>query len=237
MLLLGQRKTEQVKVLPLTLRMHRLGNDNGAVFDVPAQNHLCRAYMMSFRDTFDRTVSGVQIGTARHWRIRFDRNAMLLAVCDDLPLLPGGMQFDLVDCRVFAGLIMKSVKMLRKEVAHAKRLHAAFRAELDEGLPRFAAAPVERGRPMQHIHVDILELQQTELTVEGLACGIIALLGITQFGGDPDCFALAAGVVAGVRKRTAYASLVVVSGGAVDMTVSGRNGAFDDRRHAFIIDA
>ena len=73
---------------------------------------------------------------------------MLLAVCDDLPLLPSGMQFDLVDCRIFAGLIMKSVKMLRKEVAHAKRLHAAFRAELDEGLPRFAAAPVERGRPM-----------------------------------------------------------------------------------------
>lgn len=36
----GQGEAEQVEILPLTVGMHGLGDDDRAVFDVPAQNHL-----------------------------------------------------------------------------------------------------------------------------------------------------------------------------------------------------
>ena len=84
---------------------------------------------------------------------------------------------------------MQPLKMLRQEIAHAKRTHAPLRAELVERLPRFAGTPVERGRPMQHIHVHIIELQQVKLTVERLACGIVPLFRIAQLRRHPQIFA------------------------------------------------
>ena len=39
------------------------------------------------------------------------------------------MQLNLVDGRIFAGLLMQAVEMLGQEIAHTQRAHAPFRAE------------------------------------------------------------------------------------------------------------
>ncbi len=235
--LLGvEHEAEQVEVLLLPIRVHRLGDDDRAVLDVPAQNDLRGSDAMGLRDAFDGAISGVQIGAAGHRGIRLDRDAMRLAIRHDLTLLPGRMQLDLVDGRVLAGLLVQALEMLGKEVAHAERLHTALRAELLERLPGLPGTPVERRRPMQHVHVHVIELQQFELTVERLAGRIVPLLGIAQLRGDPQVLAvLPLGEARGLE-RAADAGLVVVSGGAVDMPVSGSQGAFHNGSDAFVID-
>ena len=158
MLFRSKRETEQIKILLLSFRMRRLGDDDCSIFDMPAQNHLCRGNLVRSCDTFDRAISSVQISAASHRRIRFHCNAVRLAVFHNLALLPGRVQFDLVDGRILARLLMQAVKMFGHEIAHAQCAHAVFRTKLLECLPRFAGTPVERSRPMEHIHVDIVEL-------------------------------------------------------------------------------
>ena len=190
---------------------------------------------MRFGDALDHAISRIQIGTAGHRRIRFDGNAMLLAVRNHFALLPGRMQLNLVDRRILAGLRMQTIKMLRKEIAHTQRLHTAFGTELLERLPRLAGTPVERSGPVQHVHVNVIELQEAELAVESLACGVIPLFGITQFGGDPQILTILTLCEAHVLQRTAHTGLIVVPGGAVDMAVSHFERAFHHRSHAFVV--
>jgi len=112
-----EREAEQVEVLPLTFGVHRLGDDDRAVFDVPAQDHLGRRHLVRLGDSRDRAVAGLQVGAASHRGVCFDRDAVLLAECDDFALLPGRVQLDLVDRRPFAGLLVQTGQMLRQEVA------------------------------------------------------------------------------------------------------------------------
>ena len=99
-------ETEQIEILLLSFRMCRLGDDDRSIFDMPAQNHLCRGDPVRGCDTFDRAISSVQISAAGHRRIRFHCNAVRLAVFHNLALLPGRVQFDLVDGRIFTGFLM-----------------------------------------------------------------------------------------------------------------------------------
>ena len=132
---------------------------------------------------------------------------------------------------------MQPLKMLRQEIAHAKRTHAPLRAELVERLPRFAGTPVERGRPMQHIHVHIIELQQAKLTVERLACGIIPLLRIAQLRRHPQVLAILTLREARVLQRTSDAGLVIVPRSAIDMAITGFQRALDHGGNALVVDA
>ena len=237
MLVRVKHETEQVEILPLPVRMHRLGNDDRAVFDMPPQDHLRFGDAMRPRDAFDHTIAGIEIRATRHRRIRLDRDIVRLTIRHHLALLPRGMQFDLVDGRVFARFLMQPLKMLRQEIAHAKRTHAPLRAELVERLPRFAGTPIERGGPMQHIHVHIIELQQVKLTVERLACGIVPLFRIAQLRRDPQAFAQLSLRESRVFQRTPHTGLVVVSRGAIDVTVSGFQRALNYGSNALIVDA
>ena len=114
----GEHESKQIEILLLTIRMHRLGDDDRAIFDMPTQNHLRRGNPMLRCDALNRTISGVQISTASHRRICFHGNAVRLAIVHDLALLPGRMQLNLVDGRIFAGLLMQAVEMLGQEIAH-----------------------------------------------------------------------------------------------------------------------
>ena len=147
------------------------------------------------------------------------------------------MQFDLVDGRVFACFLMQPLKMLRQEIAHAKRTHATLRAELVERLPRFAGTPIERGGPMQHIHVHIIELQQVKLTVERLACGIVPLFRIAQLRRHPQVLAILTLREARVLQRTSDASLVIVPRSAIDMAITGFQRALNYGGNALVVDA
>ena len=236
MLVRVKHETEQVEILPLPVRMHRLGNDDRAVFDMPPQDHLRFGDAMRPRDAFDHTIAGIEIRATRHRRIRLDRDIVRLAIRHHLALLPRGMQFDLVDGRIFARFLMQPLKMLRQEIAHAKRTHATLRAELVERLPRFAGTPIERGGPMQHIHVHIIELQQVKLTVERLACGIVPLFRIAQLRRHPQVLAILTLREARVLQRTSDASLVVVPRGTVDMTITGFQRALHHGGNALIVD-
>ena len=162
---------------------------------------------------------------------------MRLAVFHNLALLPGRVQFDLVDGRIFARFLMQPLKMLRQEIAHAKRTHATLRAELVERLPRFAGTPIERGGPMQHIHVHIIELQQVKLAVERFARGIVPLFRIAQLRRDPQAFAQLSLRESRVFQRTPHTGLVVVPRGAIDVTVSGFQRALNYGSNALIVDA
>ena len=75
----GQGEAEQVEILPLTVGMHGLGDDDRAVFDVPAQNHLGRADLMGGGDLLDGAVAGVEVGATRHRRVGLHGDAVLLA--------------------------------------------------------------------------------------------------------------------------------------------------------------
>ena len=131
---------------------------------------------------------------------------------------------------------MQPLKMLRQEIAHAKRTHATLRAELVERLPRFAGTPVERRRPMQHVHVHVVELQQAELAVERLARGIVPLLGVAQLRRHPQIFAIFALREPRVFQRAPHARLVVVPRGTVDMTITGFQRALHHGGNALIVD-
>lgn len=69
---------------------------------------------------------------------------------------------------------------------------------------------------MEHIHVDVVELQQTQLPVERLARAVIPLLGITQLRCDPQAFAQLSSVNP-VFFNARPANLIVVSRGTVDV--------------------
>ena len=113
--------------------------------------------------------------------------------------------------------------MLRQEVAHAQRLHTAFVAQLGERLPGRSGTPIERSRPMNHVHVDVFQLQQSQLSVEGCKCHVVPLLGVAQLGRDPQMTALAPLVEAGFGEGRGDAALVVVARGSVDMPVPAAN--------------
>ena len=53
MLFRRQRKTEQVEVLALARGVHRLWDDDRAVFDVPTQNHLRGRHAVRGGDALD----------------------------------------------------------------------------------------------------------------------------------------------------------------------------------------
>ena len=162
---------------------------------------------------------------------------MLLAERHHFALLPRGVQLDLVDGRPCAGLLVQPLQVGGHEVAYAERAGQALVTQLDEGLPGVGATPVERRGPVNHVHVHVVELEEFQGVVECLERGVVALLGVAQLGGDPQGFTLGALVVAGSGERTAHAGLVVVSGGAVDVAVSGFQRGFDDGHHALVIDA
>ena len=132
---------------------------------------------------------------------------------------------------------MQPLKMLRQEIAHAKRTHTALRAEFVERLPRFAGTPIERGGPMQHIHVHIIELQQVKLTVERLACGIVPLFRIAQLRRHPQVLAILTLREARVLQRTSDASLVIVPRSAIDMAITGFQRALHHGGNALVVDA
>ena len=204
---------------------------------MPAQNHLCRGDPVRGCDTFDRAISSVQISAAGHRRIRFHCNAVRLAVFHNLALLPGRVQFDLVDGRIFTGFLIQAVKMFGHEIAHAQCAHAVFRTKLLECLPRFAGTPVERRRPVQHVHVHVVELQQTQLPVERLARGIVPLFRIAQLRGHPQILAMLALREARIAQRTPHTGLVVVSRGTVDVPIAGFQRALNYGSNALIVDA
>lgn len=62
----GELESEQIEVFLLTLGVHGLRDDDGAVLDVPAQNHLGRGYAVRGGDAFDGTIASVEVGAARH---------------------------------------------------------------------------------------------------------------------------------------------------------------------------
>ena len=126
--------------------------------------------------------------------------------------------------------------MLGQEIAHTQRAHAPLRAEFLERLPRFTGTPVERGGPMQHVHVDIIELQQAKLAVERLACAVIPLLGIAQFRRNPQVFALLTFRESRIVQRATHAGLIVVPRRAVDMTVAGFQRTLHYGGNALIVD-
>ena len=147
------------------------------------------------------------------------------------------MQFDLVDGRVFARFLMQPLKMLRQEIAHAERTHATLRAEFVERFPSLTGTPVERRRPMQHVHVHVVELQQAELAVERLARGIVPLFRIAQLRRHPQVLAILTLREPRVLQRASHARLVVVPRGAVDMTIAGFQRALDHGGNALVVDA
>ena len=147
------------------------------------------------------------------------------------------MQFDLVDGRIFTGFLIQAVKMFGHEIAHAQCAHAVFRAKLSERLPRLTGTPVERRRPVQHVHVHVVELQQTQLPVERLACGIVPLFRIAQLRGHPQILAMLALSEARIAQRTPHTGLVVVSRGTVDVPIAGFQCALNYGSNALIVDA
>lgn len=76
---------------------------------------------------------------------------------------------------------------------------------------------------MNHVHVDVFQLQQSQLSVEGCKCHVVPLLGVAQLGRDPQMTALAPLVEAGFGEGAADAALVVVARGSVDMPVPAAN--------------
>lgn len=52
----GEHESKQIEILLLPIRMHRLGDDDRAIFDMPTQNHLRRGNPMLRCDALNRTI-------------------------------------------------------------------------------------------------------------------------------------------------------------------------------------
>ena len=90
---------------------------------------------------------------------------------------------------------------------------------------------------MEHIHVHVVELQQTQLPVERLARGIVPLFRIAQLRGHPQILAMLALREARIAQRTPHTGLVVVSRGTVDVPIAGFQCALNYGSNALIVDA
>ena len=120
---------------------------------------------------------------------------------------------------------------------HTPSVFTAFVAQLGERLPGRSGTPIERSRPMNHVHVDVFQLQQSQLSVEGCKCHVVPLLGVAQLGRDPQMTALAPLVEAGFGEGAADAALVVVARGSVDMPVPRRQRRFDHGSDIIVLDS
>ena len=161
----AEHESEQVEVLLLPVRMHRLGDDDRAVFDMPPQDHLRFGDAMRPRDAFDHTIAGIEIRATRHRRIRLDRDIVRLAIRHHLALLPRGMQFDLVDGRDDAGKFKEGGKVRLLEVADADRFCTPGFADFFECAPRLRVAA--RHRPVNQVKINVVETETVEAAVEG----------------------------------------------------------------------
>src|SRR3954469_4632682 len=229
-LLLRELEVEELEVLRDAGALDRLRDRRTAFLKMPPQHHLRGRLAMLARDLEQRRVRERLLreasvgGDAADRRPGLGRDAVLRVHALQRGLLEVRMHLDLVHGGNHRRGAEEVLEMLRHEVAHADRAHAAVRQELLERPVRFEGA-VERRRQrlMEEQQVDLLDAELARALRERVQGRVVPVVADPHLRFEED---LVAGK-AGATEAFTDLALVGVRGGRVDQPVPRREGGLD----------
>ncbi len=152
---------------------------------------------------------------------------MLRVVLERGGLREVGVQLDLVDARVLAGLGVHAVEVFGQEVADADGTDEATVARVQQGLEGLDVQAALGVGPVDQVHVPVVEAGAHEGFLDGVDGLVVALVASGELGDEAQVLAGNAAATDGGTKG----AFVFVVEGAVQHAVSGVD-AGNHRRHA-----
>src|SRR6478609_2489714 len=228
-LVVGQLEPEQVEVLLDPARRHRLGDDDVAELEVPAQDRLGGGHVVGLSDRDDGLVLEHAEAAGRQRAPGLGDDAVGRVEVAQLLLDEERVQLDLVDRRELPGLVEQPLQVRDLEVADPDGRDPAVVAQRLHRLPRLGVAVGLRQRPVDEVEVQGLALQLVHRGVERLHGQVEPVRVVVELGGDPHVVAEAA-----VLDRLADPGLVAVHGGGVEVLVTDLEG-LGHRGHDLIL--
>ena len=151
---------------------------------------------------------------------RLSRDAVLGVNGAQRLLREVGVQLNLVDDRNHAGLLDNLAQLLLGEVRNTNRTDLTLLLQLNQRTPGIQVQALLRLSPVNQVQVNVVGAQFLQGRLKRLECALVALVGVPQLGGEEDVLASHAGV----SDSAAYARLVAVDSGGVDVAVAGLQG-------------
>ena len=182
-----EREVEHVEILAHARRAHRLGDDDQAVLQMPAQDHLGDGAAVLLRQRREQRIAEQRALAERAPRL--DRDAAGGAFRAQRRLLERRVALDLVDRGNDSGLGDQPVEMVGIEVGDADRARAALLAQPDQRAPGLDIEAARRDRPMDQIEIDMVEPEPIEAGGAGGERRVEALVAVPDLGGDIDLLA------------------------------------------------
>src|SRR5699024_2149436 len=136
---------------------HRLGDDDAAGVEVPAEDDLGGRRAEALGDRGDGGV--LEVGAATEGRVRLDGDAVAEGAREDVGLLERRVDLDLVDDGQDVGGRDEPVEVVGEEVRDADRADGAVGVELLEGAPRLDVEVEARDGPVDEVEVDDVDAE------------------------------------------------------------------------------
>ena len=221
-LLVGQREGEDVEVLALTLGRAGLWQGHGAELVVPAQDEPRRGHAHVGGESDDRRVFD-DAPLAPQRTPGLGEHADLCVIGQRGGLREVGVQLDLVDTRVLAGLGVHAVEVFGQEVAHADGADQAAVAGVQQGLEGLDVEAALGVGPVDQVHVPVVQAGAHEGFFEGVDGLVVALVASGELGDEAQ---LLTGNATAADRRPEGALVLVVEG-AIQHAIPG----LDARHH------
>ena len=186
---------------------------------MPRQHNLRGGYAVALRNLSQHGVLQ-QVTTVTQRAPRLGRDAVLGVNGAQCLLREIGVQLNLVDNRNHAGLLDNLAQLLLGEVRNTNGTDLTLLLQLNQRTPGIQVQALLRLSPVNQVQVNVVGAQLLKGRLERLKSALVALVGVPQLGGEEDVFASHAGV----SDSAAYARLVAVNSGGVDVAVADLQG-------------
>jgi len=147
-------------------------------------------------------------------------------------LLPGGMEFHLVECRRNPCLANDTFQMIGQEVGHRDALCPALLLKAHQSAPTVRIQATGWKRPMDHVYVHIVQSQGFQAFVKGGQCLVITMACVPQLGGDLHLIARQSAF----QNAASRPLLVAVDRCGIERAIAHLHRLTHDGRHITILD-
>ena len=190
---------------------------------MPRQHNLRGGYAVALRNLSQHGVLQ-QVTTVTQRAPRLGRDAVLGVNGAQCLLREIGVQLNLVDNRNHAGLLDNLAQLLLGEVRNTNGTDLTLLLQLNQRTPGIQVQALLRLSPVNQVQVNVVGAQLLQGRLERLKSALVALIGVPQLGGEEDVLTSHAGV----SDSAAYARLVAVNSGGVDVAVADLQGGGHD---------
>ena len=181
----SQFEIKDIDVFFLANRILRPGNHANPVLEMPAKNNLSRRTPMAGCDFFDNRF--IQTFTLHERRIGLHNNSVFPAVGEKLFLAHQGITLHLEQHGQDARLFFERFQHVNMHIAGAKDPDFPCFILTDQILP--CVDIFARNRPMNHVHVKIIHIDQLQALLKTLIFRSLAKILIPEFGRDKELIA------------------------------------------------